>query len=285
MPRVWQPPRPTLCISSIAAGASHVLAVTACGGLWGWGGNSSQQLGLDIENGFVAFPLELSVMPQGAAQEASAQVTSAAAGEEHSALLTSQGRVYTAGSNRLGQCGQHPDLQLSSQGQCGPQMVKEPKGCCHHLVDVGPDTSWHGLSRPSAAQVAAAGGSVQRALPKGELYAWGAGSKGQLGTGGSQAVQATPAKLPWAKGITSICASRVGHFATALDSHHKLYTWGAGRSGQLGHGDTNKRSVGRLVKQVRHLDVLQVGWQALTFMLQWMLQVAATFRRLTSVHQ
>jgi hypothetical protein len=35
----------------------------------------------------------------------------------------------------------------------------------------------------------------------------------------------------------------------------------AGKYGQLGHGDTSKRTVGRLVKQLRHLDVLQVSNQ------------------------
>jgi alpha-tubulin suppressor-like RCC1 family protein len=50
------------------AGASHVLAVTACGAVWGWGGNASQQLGLNSDCGFVAVPLQLTVTPQGLAQ-------------------------------------------------------------------------------------------------------------------------------------------------------------------------------------------------------------------------
>jgi len=33
----------------------------------------------------------------------------------------------------------------------------------------------------------------------------------------------------------------------------------AGKWGQLAHGDTSKRTVGRLVKQIRQLHVLQVG--------------------------
>jgi hypothetical protein len=35
----------------------------------------------------------------------------------------------------------------------------------------------------------------------------------------------------------------------------------AGKWGQLGHGDTSKRTVGRAVKQLKQSDVLQVrGW-------------------------
>lgn len=38
-------------------------------------------------------------------------VVAAACGVSHSVLLTVAGRVYTAGSNDLGQCGQGLDLQ------------------------------------------------------------------------------------------------------------------------------------------------------------------------------
>lgn len=143
-------------------------------------------------------------------------------------------------------------------------------------------------------------------------------------------MQATPAKLPWARQIRHISVSPTGQFAAAVDTAGKLYTFGAGvfsslavikgapiglgsihcsasqvvsvagkagsirgalavkqqtccgpgssdvcdtwtsrcgcfvcvlagKWGQLGHGDTSKRTVGRLVKQLRHLDVLQVG--------------------------
>jgi hypothetical protein len=36
----------------------------------------------------------------------------------------------------------------------------------------------------------------------------------------------------------------------------------AGKWGQLGHGDTSKRTVGRAVKQLKQSDVLQAsGWK------------------------
>jgi hypothetical protein len=46
--------------------------------------------------------------------------------------------------------------------------------------------------------------------------------------GGCPKVQATPAKLPWARGIASISASACSHVAAAVDSAGRLYTWGAG---------------------------------------------------------
>jgi hypothetical protein len=41
-------------------------------------------------------------------------------------------------------------------------------------------------------------------------------------------VQATPAKLPWAKKVVQLSASLDGHFAAAVDAAGVLYTWGAG---------------------------------------------------------
>eukprot|EP00882_Tetradesmus_deserticola_P025916 GHRQ01028504.1.p1 GENE.GHRQ01028504.1~~GHRQ01028504.1.p1 ORF type:complete len:183 (+),score=48.64 GHRQ01028504.1:219-767(+) len=148
--------------------------------------------------------------------------------------------------------------------------------CCWRFTDMGPQLAWHGLTRPTAAEVAAAGGDAAQALPKvvnvavgcgscyaltdsGDVYAWGAGSKGQLGRGGCAKVQATPAKLPWAKNIEQLSASRDGCFAAAVDATGHLHTWGAGKWGQLGHGDTSKRTVGRTVKQLKHSNVLQAS--------------------------
>jgi len=39
-------------------------------------------------------------------------------------------------------------------------------GVSEGFVDVGPEVSWHGLTRPSSANIAAAGGTVAAALPK-----------------------------------------------------------------------------------------------------------------------
>ncbi|WIA19065.1 hypothetical protein OEZ85_003720 [Tetradesmus obliquus] len=303
-------------VASIAAGAGHVLAVTECGQVWGWGRNAQGQLGLGHSRAWVAAPTEVTAALEGAWKGAAEVITSAACGDAHSALLAASGAVFTAGCNRQGQCGQDPALQLcpvfcqpslpgsnpdpikaaavacgtantaiasrqgrllvcgdASSGQCGQSCVKQR--CCWQLVDLGPELGWHGLTRPTAAEVAAAGGAVAQALPKvvdvavgcgtcyaltdgGDVYAWGAGSKGQLGRGGCAKVQATPAKLPWAKRIVQMSVSLDGHFAAAVDAAGHLYTWGAGKWGQLGHGDTSKRTVGRAVKQLKQSDVLQV---------------------------
>lgn len=73
-----------------------------------------------------------------------------AAGPSNTLVATRSGRVFVCGA--------------SSSGQCGSVWVKA--AVCPGFVDVGPAVGWHGLTRPSAAEVEAAGGQVADALPK-----------------------------------------------------------------------------------------------------------------------
>lgn len=74
-----------------------------------------------------------------------------AGGPANTLVATRSGRMLVCGD--------------ASSGQCGGAWVKARQGC-GGFVDVGPELSWHGLTRPSAEEVAAAGGMVAQALPK-----------------------------------------------------------------------------------------------------------------------
>lgn len=73
-----------------------------------------------------------------------------AAGPSNTLAATRSGRVLVCGA--------------SGSGQCGAAWVRAP--ACPGFVDLGPELSWHGLTRPSAAEVDAAGGQVADALAK-----------------------------------------------------------------------------------------------------------------------
>ena len=77
-------------------------------------------------------------------------IASIAAGPSNTLLVTRSGRVLVCGA--------------SCSGHCGSAWVKA--AVCPGFVDMGPEVSWHGLMRPSAADVEAAGGSVTAALSK-----------------------------------------------------------------------------------------------------------------------
>jgi hypothetical protein len=67
-------------------------------------------------------------------------------------------RLDAAAAGRLLVCGD------ATSGQCGQSYMKQR--CCWHPTDMGPELGWHGLTRPTAAEVAAAGGDLAEALPK-----------------------------------------------------------------------------------------------------------------------
>jgi hypothetical protein len=73
-----------------------------------------------------------------------------AAGPCNTLIVTRAGRVLVCGA--------------ASSGQCGNMWLKA--GVCPGFVDVGPEVSWHGLTRPTHQQVEAAGGCVADALAK-----------------------------------------------------------------------------------------------------------------------
>ncbi|GAB4821868.1 hypothetical protein N2152v2_008914 [Parachlorella kessleri] len=177
-------------------------------------------------------------------------------GGSNTAVVTTGGRLLVCGDNEF--------------GQCGPNSGRA--AACWEFTDVGPDARWHGMPRVNqgaqggggqaaapVVDVCCGSGSIYALTGSGEVFAWGQGGQGELGLGGSCKNTASPSKLPWARDIVSLAASAGGRFAAAVDAQGRLLTFGAGKAGQLGHGDTNKRAVGRTVKALQHAAVRSVA--------------------------
>eukprot|EP00803_Ostreobium_quekettii_P010521 evm.model.scf_1182.8 EVM.evm.TU.scf_1182.8 scf_1182:35876-37476(+) len=107
--------------------------------------------------------------------------------------------------------------------------------------------------------VAAGTATLYAVTDNGDLYSWGQGGRGELGTGGMSKLLSTPTKAPWANRIGAVAASSGGRFAAALDQNGRLYTWGEGKFGQLGHGDTSKKTTGRVVKALQGCEVVDIA--------------------------
>ncbi|XP_067999740.1 RCC1 domain-containing protein 1-like [Melanerpes formicivorus] len=166
-------------------------------------------------------------------------------GHEHVLMLGEAGEVYTWGGGRHGQLG-HGTLESEQQ----PRMVEALGGVPMTAVAAG---GWHSASISEA----------------GDLYVWGWNESGQLALPckalaeeqpqaedagqaevapcqeqpGAEAaafisIQALPAllDLPRQPQVSRVsCGSR--HTA-AVTREGELYTWGWGKYGQLGHGDS-----------------------------------------------
>ena len=138
-----------------------------------------------------------------------------ACGGSFSAAVTSAGRVYTWGSNKHGQLG----YKLAGVGGQQPLPAQ---------VD----------GALAAVQVMAIACGREHALAlsfDGGLYSWGSGKHGQLGHGDHHSHQ-EPRKLAAPELSFSRIATGDQHSA-ALSRDGKLYTWGHGGWGELGHGE------------------------------------------------
>uniref|UniRef100_UPI0037E73551 probable E3 ubiquitin-protein ligase HERC6 n=1 Tax=Semicossyphus pulcher TaxID=241346 RepID=UPI0037E73551 len=156
-----------VAVTQISAGATHTFFLTLPGLVYCCGANKSGQLGLNRVDEKGSFnicevpalrPLDISFI---------------SCGEAHSAVLTKDGKVYTFGEGSHGQLGHN-----SSDNEKGPRLVE-------------------GLDGP-AAQISCGRCHTLVLGSSGQLWAFGNGAKGQLGTGCTDdCLTPTLVNLPW----------------------------------------------------------------------------------------
>ncbi|KAJ0446983.1 putative regulator of chromosome condensation 1/beta-lactamase-inhibitor protein II [Helianthus annuus] len=94
---------------------------------------------------------------------------------------------------------------------------------------------------------------------KQELWSWGAGTDGQLGTGKLQD-EHVPQLLPVLPSLSLLSCG--GAHVIALTHGKKVLTWGRGTSGQLGHGDLVNSLEPKSVEVLNNFNITHVsaGW-------------------------
>ncbi|XP_074084239.1 putative E3 ubiquitin-protein ligase HERC6 isoform X2 [Macrotis lagotis] len=100
-------------LAQVAAGGAHSFALSLSGISYGWGRNNEGQLAVSGKNA-----LEQIYKPHSIAELKSLHVIYISCGDEHTAVLTQDGKVFTFGSNNSGQLGH----RLVSK-KSGPQIV------------------------------------------------------------------------------------------------------------------------------------------------------------------
>jgi alpha-tubulin suppressor-like RCC1 family protein len=142
-------------VTQVAAGCNHALALTSTGAVWGWGTDSSGQLG----NG--KFTKVDDVPVQADTSAIPGRIVQIAAGCNHTLALTSDGAVFAWGTGHFGQLGDG-----STTPEPLPVQVKIPSNLKIIQVSGGSFSSY-----------ALAAGTTNQVL------AWGQGGVGQLGDG------------------------------------------------------------------------------------------------------
>uniref|UniRef100_A0A8C5MLC3 HECT and RLD domain containing E3 ubiquitin protein ligase 3 n=1 Tax=Leptobrachium leishanense TaxID=445787 RepID=A0A8C5MLC3_9ANUR len=155
-------------LAQVVAGGYHSFALSLSGAVFGWGKNSEGQLGLGDEKVRESPCLVKALRSQ--------KVVYISCGEEHTAVLTKSGGLFTFGAGGQGQLG-HDSLN----NEINPRRVLELMGSEVTQIACG---RLHTLAFvPSS----------------GSLYAFGCGDLGQLGTGTRQNVNCpTTVKGKWA---------------------------------------------------------------------------------------
>ncbi|XP_068949993.1 probable E3 ubiquitin-protein ligase HERC6 isoform X2 [Petaurus breviceps papuanus] len=137
-------------LAQVTAGGAHNFALSLSGTSYGWGRNNVGQLAFRGNNAS-----EQIYKPCSIGNLKSLHVTYISCGDEHTAVLTQDGKVFTFGSNNSGQLGR----KLVSKKR-GPQIVDSP-----HLFSQIACGSYH---------------TIAYACTTGQVVSFGCGSQSQL---------------------------------------------------------------------------------------------------------
>lgn len=203
--------------------AVHIVLLTLDGKAFALGRNDNGQLACsDLKTR--PYPVAC-ILPDGEKDS----VISAACGRSHTLLVTSSGACYAAG--------------LNTSGQLGIGRV-----CNSHEPNV---TEWTRVALPPSEHVVSVAAGAEFsvwACSNGNVYSAGSGQYGQLGNGrtGEHIAPvlglifdtiATPGRVifPTSDGVIVLQVAAGVNHSLALDSKGKVWSWGFGGYGRLGH--------------------------------------------------
>ncbi|WP_158336163.1 RCC1 domain-containing protein [Bifidobacterium actinocoloniiforme] len=202
------PPDDGITYMQVSAGYTHSLAIGTDGNAYSWGDNQHGQLG-DGTTANRNLPVRVHA-PNGA------RFTSVSAGNGFSLAISSDGRLYSWGSNSNGQLG---DGAATDRATPVPVNPAADGTATWKTISAG---YYHSLALSS----------------DGHAYSWGSNANGQLGNGGTDAnPHTTPSRVTDPSGTTTwTSVSAGGYHSLAISGDGHAYSWGANQYGQLGSG-------------------------------------------------
>ncbi|MEL4106286.1 fibronectin type III domain-containing protein [Oscillospiraceae bacterium WX1] len=160
--------------------------------------------------------------------------TQVSAGANFTAILASDGTVWTWGQNEHGECGNGTVSETSQIAQVAG------------LTDI---------------TMISAGYYFCLALKSdGTVWAWGQNTNGELGIGTTSNYSDVPVQISALTGITQIAGGK--YFGMALKADGTLKTWGKNQFGQLGNGSTTDSSSPTQVGGLNNVSYISAGANA-----------------------
>ncbi|CAN4117972.1 unnamed protein product [Withania somnifera] len=228
-----------LDVQNIACGGRHAALVTKQGEMFSWGEESGGRLGHGIDSD-VLHPKLIDSLSH-------SNIELVACGENHTCAVTLSGNLYTWGDGNFGLLGHGNEVS-----HWVPKRLNGPLEGIHvSYISCGP---WHTAVVTSA----------------GQLFTFGDGTFGVLGHGDRKSVF-RPRELESLKGLRTVrAACGVWHTAAVVEvmvgsssssncSSGKLFTWGDGDKGRLGHGDRESKLVPTCVAALVEPNFCQVA--------------------------
>jgi len=222
--------------------SAFALVMDEAGQVYAWGRNEDGQLGLGDE--------EDRMVPELVKEITGHNIVEIATGKAHSLFLTSEGKVLASGSNDKGQCGQG-----RKTGNLGT-----PKLISHEGADI---------------VSVACGAEFSVLLDKdGKVWTFGMPADGMLGHNDDGKFIAKANKVeyrceyapkqvsvwvdkdPKTKEVTPLDMPKIlkiscgPQHTVAIDDTNKVYSWGFGGYGRLGHSETGNELVPRLMQSL-----------------------------------
>jgi hypothetical protein len=195
-------------IRSVATSGQFSLALSMGGEVYAWGYGGEGQLGQGDESSRAAPTLIEELLHE--------TVACIAVGDDHALAATEGGALYSWGYGIDGRLG-----LTEAEGRLLPELVSELSGVSVKGVAAG---RWHSLARTA----------------DGALYSWGGGGFGRLGHGDEASLR-LPTRVAALSGVHVVGMAAGAHHTLALSDAGRLYSWGLGGNGRLGHGDTELR--------------------------------------------
>ncbi|XP_038707993.1 PH, RCC1 and FYVE domains-containing protein 1-like isoform X1 [Tripterygium wilfordii] len=232
-----------LDVQNIACGGRHAALVTKQGEIFSWGEESGGRLGHGVDSD-VMHPKLIEALCN-----TNTNIELVACGEYHTCAVTLSGDLYTWGDgiHNYGLLGHGNEVS-----HWVPKRVNGPLEGIHvSSISCGP---WHTAVVTSA----------------GQLFTFGDGVFGALGHGDRKSVS-IPREVDSLKGLRVVRAAcgvwhtaavvevMVGNSSSSNCSSGKLFTWGDGDKGRLGHGDKEAKLVPTCVAALVEPNFCQVA--------------------------
>uniref|UniRef100_A0A8C3FTS2 E3 ubiquitin-protein ligase HERC2 n=1 Tax=Chrysemys picta bellii TaxID=8478 RepID=A0A8C3FTS2_CHRPI len=204
------------------------LSAGGSGTIYGWGHNHRGQLG-GIEGAKVKVPTPCEAL-------ATLRPVQLIGGEQTLFAVTADGKLYATGYGAGGRLGIGGTESVST-----PTLLESIQHVFIKKVAVN------------------SGGKHCLALSsEGEVYSWGEAEDGKLGHGNRSPCD-RPRVIESLRGIEVVDIAAGGAHSACISAAGDLYTWGKGRYGRLGHGDSEDQLKPKLVEALQGYRVIDVA--------------------------